>query len=152
MKENYSPNTNVPACYLFLKKDEKIFLLRRFNTGFMDGFYTTIAGHVDAGETFSQAVVREAEEEAGIIVKQDDVKMVHTMHRKKQSETFNERVDIFFTVENWEGELRNTEPHKCDDMQWFDANNLPENMVPYVQHAIECIEKNMPYSEFGWEK
>ena len=42
---------------------------------------------------------------------------------------------------------------KCNDLSWFDINNLPENMVPYIKQAIECITNNIIYSEReGYEK
>lgn len=54
------------ATYLLLIKSGKILLQRRFNTGWKDGKYTLISGHLDGQETIAQAMVREAEEEAGI--------------------------------------------------------------------------------------
>ena len=36
----------IPTVYLVSIKDNKILLLRRFNTGFMDGFYSFPAGYV----------------------------------------------------------------------------------------------------------
>lgn len=80
------------------------------------------------------------------------------MHRDSRAdspqgvaEDINERIDVFFTAEKWEGEIRNLEPEKCDDLSWFDLDNLPENIVPYIRQALECINKKNIYSEFGWE-
>jgi 8-oxo-dGTP diphosphatase len=44
---------NIPASYLFLERDNRILLLRRSNTGYEDGNYSLIAGHVEANESFS---------------------------------------------------------------------------------------------------
>jgi len=46
----------VPAAYLVLRDGHNILLLRRFNTGYEDGKYSMIAGHVEDGETFSTAL------------------------------------------------------------------------------------------------
>ena len=140
----------VPASYLVLIKDNKILLLRRFNTGYEDGKYSMVAGHVDKGETFIQCIIREAKEEAGIILKQEDLKAAHVICRNSGTEENNERVDIFFVAEKWDGKIENREPNKCDDLSWFDLDNLPNNVIPYIKQAIDCIKNKTFYSERGW--
>jgi len=140
----------VPASYLVLIKDNKILLLRRFNTGYEDGKYSLPAGHVDEGETFTQCVIREAKEEAGIILRPEDLEVAHVMQRKHEGRENNERVDVFFTAKKWEGKIENKEADKCDDLSWFDINNVPENVIPYVKIAVDCIRNKTFYSEFGW--
>jgi 8-oxo-dGTP diphosphatase len=130
---------------LFIKNDE-ILLLRRFNTGYEDGNYSVVAGHVDAGETVTQAAVREAFEEAGVVLKPEDLQVVHIINRKSN----DERVDFFVTVKAWSGEIRNMEPDKCDDLAWFPLTDLPANMIPYVRFALGNYQKGLLYSEFGW--
>ena len=51
--------------YLILIQKKNILLLRRFNTGWEDGNYSLISGHLDGKESVIQAMIREAEEEAG---------------------------------------------------------------------------------------
>jgi 8-oxo-dGTP pyrophosphatase MutT (NUDIX family) len=46
------------AVHLFLIKDEKVLLLRRFNTGYEDGNYSVIAGHLEGNENYLQAMIR----------------------------------------------------------------------------------------------
>ena len=124
---------NIPASYLILLKDNKILLLRRFNTDYEDGNYSMVAGHVDQNETFTQCIIREAEEEAGILLKPEDIKVVHVMHRNSGTAENNERVDVFFIAQKWSGEIVNKEPHKCDDLSWFDLENIPDNVIPYIK-------------------
>ena len=141
---------NIPASYLTLFKDNKILLLKRCNTGYEDGNYSLVAGHVDPNETFTQCIIREAEEEAGILLKPEDLKVVHVMHRNSGTAENNERVDVFFIAEKWDGEIINKEPHKCDDLSWFDLDSIPENVIPYIRQAIEGIKNKIYYSEHGW--
>lgn len=142
-------HTNRLASYLILIQDEQILLARRYQTGFQDGNYSLPAGHVDAGETFSDAIIREAHEEIGITVQHSDLKHLHTQHRK--SERNIEYVDVYFTTTTWAGEITNLEPHKCDDLVWFPINDLPENTVEYVRQVITHIQNQCYYSEYGWE-
>jgi hypothetical protein len=39
------------------------------------------------------------------------------------------------------GELTNTEPDKHDKIEWFDLDNLPENVVHYTKKSIEDYKK-----------
>jgi hypothetical protein len=42
------------------------------------------------------------------------------------------------------------EPHKCDDLNWFEMDRLPDNTIPYIRQAIDCFRKGVFYSEHGW--
>jgi 8-oxo-dGTP diphosphatase len=137
----------IPEVHLVLLRDEKVLMLRRFNTGYEDGNYSLIAGHVDGGETFRAAMAREAAEEAGLEIGVDGLRLVHTMHRKSDEE----RLSLFFVAESWSGEPVNTEPHKCDDMRWVALSDMPPNTVPYVRVALSLIARDEAYSEFGWD-
>ena len=140
----------IPASYLVLIKNGKILLQRRFNTGYEDGKYSMVAGHVDKGETFTRCIIRETEEESGMILKTENLKVAHIMCRNSGTEENNERVDIFFVAEKWYGKIENREPHKCDDLSWFDLDNLPANIIPYIKQAIDYIKNKVFYSEHGW--
>lgn len=137
----------VPASYLILERAGKLLMIRRFNTGFSDGMYSLVAGHLDGNETFIQAMSREAKEEAGLSIRPEDLYVVHVMHRKVPTE---ERVDVFLKARKWEGEPRNTEPHKCDHMAWFPQESLPANTIPYIRQALDCARKGIFYSEHGF--
>ncbi len=139
----------IPVSHLILIKDNKILLSRRFNTGYEDGNYSVVAGHLDGNETFTQAMIREAKEEAGIDIVAEDLEVIHVMHRKSPPET-NERIDLFLKASKWKGEPKIMEPDKCDDLKWFPIDDLPANIVPYIKHAILNIKKEIFYSEFGW--
>ena len=136
----------IPAAHLFLIKDNKILLLRRANTGYEDGNYSVPAGHLDGNETVTQAMAREAFEEAGVIINPKDFTVMHVMHRQSKEE----RIDFFLTTSEWKGEPEIKETDKCDDLSWFTLDSLPENVIPYVRFAIENYKNNVLYSEFRW--
>lgn len=144
-------HTNIPAAYLILIKDNNILLLRRFNTGYEDGNYSLVAGHLEPGETFTECIIREAKEEAGILINKEDLETTHIMHRDSGLEIENERIDVFFIAKKWMGEIKNQEPNKCDNLSWFAINELPKNMVPYIEEVINHINNKIYYSEYGWK-
>ncbi|MBI2551507.1 NUDIX domain-containing protein [Candidatus Uhrbacteria bacterium] len=137
------------AVHLFLVRDGKILMLRRANTGYEDGNYSVPAGHLDGGESVTQAMAREAREEACLAIDPHNLQVVHVMHRRAAD---HERVDFFLTADTWNGELSIGEPDKCDALEWFDLERLPENVVPYVRASIEQFQTKKPFSEFGWKE
>lgn len=142
----------IPEVFFILVRDGKILLARRFQTGYEDGNYNMVAGHVDGKETMREAMAREAKEEAGIIINPNDLKHLLTMHRWSEQWGGHERIGFYFTTDKWEGEITNTEPDKCDDLSWFPLDNLPANMTPHIRTAIECYKKGETYAEFGWDR
>lgn len=139
---------NIPVSYLILMKGNKVLLQRRFNTGYKDGEYGIPSGHVEKEESFTKALIREIKEEIGIILKPEDLKVAHIMHRK--SEFKEERIDTFFIAEQWENEPQNMEPNKCDDISWFPLDNLPDNTIDYIRLVFKYIKDKKFYSEYGW--
>ena len=137
----------IPSVYIILIKGNDILLLRRFNTGYEDGKYGLVAGHADGGETMTNAMIREAKEEAGIDLSLSNLSLALTMHRWCGD---HERIDLFFVANKWGGDIKNMEPNKCDDLSWFPIRKLPENTIPYIKVAIDCYERGDKYVEFGW--
>lgn len=139
----------IPEVYLILAKDGNILLSRRFQTGYEDGNYSMVAGHADGNETMREAIAREAAEESGIKINPLKLEHLLTMHRWCGD---HERIGLYFTTKQWDGEVRNMEPNKCDDLSWFPLEQLPENTIPYIQTAITCYLKGEKYCEFGWDR
>jgi ADP-ribose pyrophosphatase YjhB (NUDIX family) len=137
----------VVAVHLLLLRGAEVLLLRRDNTGYEDGNYSVVAGHLDGNETARQAMVREAAEEAGIIVAPADLRFVHVMHRKETAEA-DERIDLFFAATRWQGEPEIGEPEKCSELRWSPLVALPPTMVPYVRAALEHYRQNQVFAEF----
>lgn len=133
--------------HLFFFRGDQVLLLRRFQTGYMDGHYSVPAGHLDGEEPVRMAGVREAREEIGVRIEPQDMTFAGVFHRHSD----DERVDFFFHVQKWEGEPFNAEPGKCDDLRWIAFDRLPENTIPYVRQAIKNYKSGIVFQEFGWK-
>lgn len=144
--------TVIPAVYILFKRADKVLLIRRFNTGYEDGNYSLPAGHVDGGEPASGAAIREAREEVGVTVKSEDMRFVHLVHRKVDpgDRYGQERADIFFEAQKWEGEIVNCEPEKCDELRWESIDDLPENTIPVVADTLRAIARGEYYSSYNF--
>jgi ADP-ribose pyrophosphatase YjhB (NUDIX family) len=129
-----------------IKDDHEILLLRRCNTGFEDGSYSVVAGHVEAEEEIMAAAVREAKEEVGIKIRREDLEVVGVMHRRSDEE----RVSFFLTASAWTGTIVNAEPVLCDDLSWCSLDDLPPNTIPYLRQALRNYRNGTFYDGFGW--
>jgi len=136
----------VSAVHIFLIRDGKVLLLRRFNTGYEDGNYSVVAGHLNGDEEVKAAAIREAREEVGIQIAPQDLQVVGVMHRKSN----DERVDFFLTATAWLGEVTNVEPDKCDRLAWVDVQDLPQNVIPYVRRALDNYRRGQWFDSFVW--
>jgi 8-oxo-dGTP diphosphatase len=134
--------------HIFFRRENQILLIRRYQTGYMDGHYSVPAGHLDGGEMVRMSAVREAREEVGVRIDPADLRFAGVFHRFEGEE----RVDFFVDVREWHGEPVNAEPGKCDDIRWTDMDALPENTIPYIRRAIENFQAGVMFEEFGWDK
>ena len=152
-----SRNRYPVAVHLFFLRSEQVLLLRRCNTGWRDGEYSVPAGHVEQGETVTEAAIREALEETGVALDPAQLEVAHVMHRAGDDgqggqRPEDERIDFFLRVRAWPGEPVNAEPEKCDDLRWAAVNALPANVIPYVAHGLRCVAQGIGFSEFGWPR
>jgi len=134
----------IAAVYIFFRQGDKVLLSRRFNTGYEDGNYGLVAGCIDGDEPLTQAMAREAQEEVGVKIDPKDLVLKTVMHWREDVE----RLDFFFEPKKWQGEIKNMEPHKCDDLSWFPLDQLPDNVIPYIRQALDCYRQGIIYSEF----
>lgn len=132
------------AVYLLLKKDSKVLFLRRYNTGWNDGFYTLPAGHLDGNESVIDAMLRESSEEIGITINPSDLKVIHVCHHSDDKEY----IDFYLTTDSWQGEPEISEPDKCDELRWYDTDNLPKNILPNVKSVLDQIKNDSFFSEY----
>jgi ADP-ribose pyrophosphatase YjhB (NUDIX family) len=137
------------AVYLVIQENDKVLLLKRFNTGFEDDNYSVIAGCMDGNESVTDAVIREAKEEANITLQKEHLSPPTVMHRKGNSKHW-EAFCFFFKASQYEGQITNNEPHKCSDLSFFSLDELPSNMIDYVKAGIFAVLEGKPFMEYEW--
>jgi 8-oxo-dGTP diphosphatase len=137
------------AVYLLLLSEERVLMLRRHKTGYEDGNYSIIAGHVEQDERVTHALVREAAEEVGIQIETSELQFVYVM--QGQGVDGSVYLDFFFIAEHWKGQVQNGEPAKCDDLQWFPLAALPTNAIPHVREVLGMFHnRGRGFSEYAW--
>jgi 8-oxo-dGTP diphosphatase len=134
------------AVHIFLRRGDTVLLLRRYRTGYEDGKYSVVAGHLEGGETVRAAAAREVREEVGLTLAPQEIEVVGVMHRMSN----DERIDWFVSALTWRGEPRNLEPGKCDELRWCALDDLPDNTIPYVRRALENAQRGIWFDSYGW--
>lgn len=104
-----------PAMMVLVTRGRELLLGRGVN--FPAGFYSALAGFVEAGESVEDTIHREVMEEVNVQVR-------NLEYFKSQSWPFPNSLMIAFTAEYDGGELR-PDPAELIDAQWFDVDDLP---------------------------
>lgn len=145
-RERYKLSLSV---FMILRDGNRVLLIKRGNTGWMDGYYSLPAGAIDGDESLTHEIVRETKEEVNVDVDVKDAIYVHTMHNTTNGE---EWVGSYFMTEKWKGEPIVNEPHKHTEVRWVDIDDIPEKTIPYVKQALKAVGNKEIYSEFGWRE
>jgi 8-oxo-dGTP diphosphatase len=126
---------------IILQKDDHVFLIKRANTGWLDGSWSIPGGGLEDNESLAHATAREAGEELGISVDSAHLQLVHVSHVKTDDRN---RIGFYFCATQWHGEPKNNEPSKCSEAGWFALNSLPAPMNPFVHTILQnYVQKNV---------
>ncbi|MEU2226715.1 NUDIX domain-containing protein [Streptomyces sp. NPDC018347] len=94
-------------------------------------------------------LVREAWEEAGLILDPADVELAHVVHIVDAPGSLP-LMQLVFRARRWEGTPEVREPDKCLTWQWWPRHELPDRIVSYTRTAITAISHGRLYSQLGW--
>jgi 8-oxo-dGTP diphosphatase len=144
-----APYRSIVDALLILTRDDHVLLAQRQGTGYADGAWNLPSGKLEHGETAAQAAIREGMEEIGVSIKEPDLAFAHLIHYRNS--IGDARMGVFFQVRVWRGEPYNAEPHKCAQIQWFPAGQLPAETYPYTAEGVRAYIQGAPYSAVGWE-
>ncbi|MFB7255113.1 MFS transporter [Streptomyces nojiriensis] len=147
-----SGSTSVPhivGVHLYLERDGRVLLgLRHPDSAYAGGTHHFLAGHCEQ-ESAVACLVREAEEEAGLLIDPQDVELAHVVHMVDEPGA-QPRIGFVFRARHWTGTPEVLEPDRCVAWDWWPTDALPEPIVAYTRAAIEGIRAGRPYTELGW--
>lgn len=135
-----------PCAFVALVRAGQIFLLRRVNTGYKDGYWNLPAGHIENGETPVEAALREAGEEAGVILTAANLEFTAALYRRGVGGRERTCADYLFAASQWQGEAHNHEPEKASEGGWFPLGNLPVPMVEGHAKLIEMMQAGIKFA------
>ncbi|MET8623788.1 NUDIX domain-containing protein [Kitasatospora sp. NPDC004669] len=141
--------TMVVGVHLVLVKDGRVLLGRRRNTAFAEDHWHVPAGHLLEGESITRGMVREADEELGITIREEDLDLVHAVHHL-DADDGKGRLQLFFKPRAYVGQITNREPEKCHELKYWPIRELPAPVVDYTTHALGRITAGSLVSVYGW--
>lgn len=135
------------SIYLIIENDEgKILLQRRQGTKLWPGYLALPAGHIDEGENDPYAAsIREAREELGIIITEEQLQEPFVVCRRNKS--LPPYFDVYFKVTGFEGQIEIKEPEKCSELVWAAPNNLPEDVIDFEKEAMIKHQEGIDFSK-----
>jgi len=104
-----------PSIIVLVHRGREVLLAR--NHRFPDGMYSTLAGFVEPGESIEETLIREVEEEVGVLVK-------NLEYLGSQPWPFPNSLMLGFHAEYESGEFVLQE-EEIADAQWFHYTGLP---------------------------
>lgn len=136
-------DTNLKVRLILYNKGNILLLRQKKSLG---GNYTLVGGTIEVTEYALEALIREAEEEAGLRLKAEDLQLVHVLH--KRTKNSGHRITLYFKATKWDGKIVTGEPNKFKEAAWFSLENLPANLSDTVSHVLREYREGRMYSEF----
>ena len=152
MTDRYAPDDHlgerpslIAAAYVILRRGDEVLLQQRAGTGYRDGYWAVLAGHVDPGESAHAAAVRAAHEEAGVTIDPAALRPLTALHRfERNGPAVEQRVDFFFEATQWSDEASLQEADKASAMEWFALDALPDPVVPHELDLLWLLQDGRP--------
>ncbi|MFJ9157498.1 NUDIX hydrolase [Streptomyces griseoviridis] len=124
--------------------------LRHPDSAYAGNTWHFLAGHCEREEAIN-CLIREAEEEAGLVIEPNDVELVHLVH-VVDSPSARPRIGLIFRARTWSGTPTVREPDRCVEWRFWNPKDLPDAVVPYTRQAIEGVLAGRRYSQRGWDR
>ena len=125
---------------IIFRDDGKIFLAKRGRGARNErGKWEFPGGSVEFGETLSQALIREIQEEFGFSIQVERLLDVvdHILPDEQQH-----WVSPTFLCRYGSGTPAILEPHKCDAIEWFPPSSLPESELTSASFkSLESLKR-----------
>lgn len=123
-----------------LGQGKEILLMKRKNTGFNDGEYELPGGHLEANEDLFEAMIREAKEELMLNINRKSLKIATLMHHYTGN-----RLNVIFKLDGKNLNPQIGEPNKCESLDWFNIQQLPNNITSKMRAIINNVAAGTLY-------
>ena len=129
---NNTSNPRIGVGVIIKNKNKVLLLKRKGSHG--EGSWAFIGGHLEFGETIEECAKRETLEEIGLSLENIQIGPFTQDIFEKEGKHYI----TIYTIANYNGgEIKNMEPHKCEDLEWFEWDKFPEPLFIPLQNLLK---------------
>lgn len=126
------------ACAFICHDGKGNFVLQKRSQHCRDeqGAWDCGGGAHEFGATLEETARREIQEEYGATVKQLELLKVYDAHRQLTSGQPTHWVAVLFAAQVDPQQVKNNEPYKIDELDWFTLETVPSNLHSQLPHSL----------------
>ena len=125
-------------------QNEKGEILIGKRTGSHAPLYSIPGGHLEQGETFEEAAIKEVREETGLIISNPKVFCV-TNNLQTYSQEHKHYVSVNLFTSDFVGSPQIMEANKCEGWFWCLPEQLPQPHFDASEYAMACFLQQVFY-------
>ena len=107
-------------------------------------YHSIPGGHLEAGESFEEAAIREIKEETGITIHNPRVICI-TNNLETYLNEGKHYISIALVADGFDGSPVVMEPDKCEGWQWVDPTRLPQPHFDASEMSVSCYLNGVFY-------
>lgn len=130
--------------FIFNENMDKVLLIHKLVPTWQAGKINGLGGKIEEGEDSLTCIAREIQEESGLITEKESWEFICNMH----SPDFN--IDTFGYI--YKGDMNDAKSMEAEQVEWFDVNNLPENVIGNLKCLIPLTIDKMTKKDFTFKK
>ncbi len=141
-------HTKLPVAVVSIViRNNKILLLKRKNTPWMNWYWGVPWWRLDEWESMTIWAIRELQEEVWLKINEKNINFKSIIQHKDDRW---ERLYFVIEVVDFLWKPINLELEKCEEIKWFALSNLPENITSQVEICLKVIQNKINYMEFWY--
>lgn len=108
--------------------------------------YSLIGGQIEPGKAALSFIVDKVKDKVGVDIPLSELILMHVQHDKNKND---ESIVLFFHADISEIDEQ-SDDQEDETLEFFDIDDLPSDIIPSHNQAIEGIKNTILYSEHGW--
>jgi len=124
--------------FIIVIKDGRVLLGKRKNA-YKSGLYGCPGGRLELTESLIDSAKRELLEETDL--KSINLEYFGVIRELQAGYNF---IHFGFVCHSYDGEIKVSEPDKCESWKFFDIDQIPANTLPAHKASIELFKSKLP--------